>query len=296
MGIFKENRGKDEIMVTLIRKGIKPINKITWSVLIFLLLMGCTMFEQFLQKPSVTCEQMELTDISFDEATLLFHFKIHNPNPFGTSIDYISYQLGLNKKKFINGNLKQGITLAASGAVPIDFPVTIRYFDFFESIQDFIQSDQIQYDLSGSMRIGPFDVPYRTSGNLPVPKLPEISLKQVKIDQISLKGATLLFTLGLKNENMFTIVPQALHYEISLVNISFVRGKTSRVKSIQGDSESVMELPVAVNFLSLGKSAYHLLTGSSSSYQLSGDLQMIVPKIGVKKFPFKKQGDVTLKR
>lgn len=272
------------------------MKKMPWLVLVVLVMMGCAMIEQFIQKPSVTYDKMELTGISFDQATLLFHFKVNNPNPIGTSIERVSYQLDLNGKQFAKGDLKQGVTLAASGTAPLDFPLTIRYFDFFESIRDFIASDQIRYVLSGSMRIGPFDVPYRTSGNLPVPRLPKMYLKQIQIDQISLTGAKLLIMIGLKNENTFTLQPEALRYDISLAGISFAGGKASKVKSIGGNGESIIELPVTVNFFDLGKSAYQLLTGSSSSYQLSGDLEMAIPEIGVKKFPFKKQGDVTLRR
>lgn len=282
-------------MAALTGNGIKPVKRISWLTGIVLIIMGCTIVEQFIQKPSATYDKMELTNVSFDQATLLFYFQIHNPNPIGTSIDRVSYQLDLNGKKFIKGDLKQGITLAASGAVPLSFPVTIRYFDFFESIRDFVVSDHIQYVLSGSMRIGPFDVPYRTSGNVPVPRLPEISLKRIRIDQISLSGATLCFTIGLKNENTFALQPQALHYDIAMADISFASGKATKIKSVQSVQESLIELPVTIDFINLGRSAYHVLSGSSSDYRLSGDLEMNIPGIGIKKIPFEKQGDVSLK-
>jgi len=272
------------------------MKKILWLIPVMLMMMKCTMLEQFVQKPTISYDKMELKEFAFDEATLLFRFKINNPNPIGMSIDRIDYQLDLNGAQFVKGDLDQGVALTASGVAPLEFPITIRYFEFFKSIRDFIKSNEIQYNLSGSMRIGPFDVPYQTSGKLPVPKLPDISLKQVQIDQISLMGATLLFTLSLKNQNAFTLQPQAINYDISLAETSFASGKATQINSVGSGDESLIQLPVTVNFLDLGKSAYHLLTGSSSSYQLSGNLEMNVSKAGIKIFPFKKQGNITLKR
>ncbi len=259
-----------------------------------LVFLGCAALQQLVQKPVVTLQKTDVTDLSFTEGTILFGFNVTNPNPIGVTVQKVSYQLDLNGKKFIQGVLNKGITVKASGTAPFELPITIRFMEFYQSVQDLLKSERVAYDLAGTLSIGPFEVPYKTGGSLPVPKLPEISLKNVKVTRLTLAGAGLLFTLHLKNGNSFSVSPSGLHYRIELAGTRFAEGDAEQILSMRKDGESTIELPLNVSFIELGKSAYNLLTRSASRYQISGNMRLNIPSLGTQQIPFQKSGEVSL--
>ena len=254
------------------------------------LTFGCAELQELIQKPSVNFQRTELTDLSLSEGTVLFHFDIVNPNPIGFGVRKITYQCNLNEKQFVKGTLEKGITLPAAGKAPLEIPVTIRYLDFFQSVQEFIKADEMDYELFGSVVVGPFDIPYRTTGEFPVPKIPNISLKTLKISRLTLAGASLILSLGLENRNDFPITPQSMNYRISLAGVPFAEGAALSVGQISGKNTTELQIPFQVDFIKLGRSAYTVLTRSSSDYRLSGEILVNVPRVGIRKIPFEKTG------
>lgn len=261
---------------------------------IFLVLFGCAALQQLVQKPTVSFDKADLTAMSFTEGTILFRFNVLNPNPIGLTVRKATYSLKLNQKDFVQGVLEKGIVIQANGTAPLEFPLTIRYMEFVQSMQELFELDQVPYDLSGALSVGPFEIPYSTKGILPVPKLPDIALKQIKVSQLSLSGAKLLFTMRMTNRNAFSISPAGLVYKIGLSGVRFAEGEMARVQTVPENGESVFELPLNVSFLQLGKSAHALLGKSASAYEISGSVKLDLPSLGVQSFGFQKTGNVSI--
>jgi LEA14-like dessication related protein len=273
---------------------IKKGNLGIFSLTLFL--FNCATLQQFVKKPTVAFQKTELGHASFSESTLIFHFHIQNPNPISITARKFVYHLNLNGKPFLQGTVDQGIHVQARGTAPFQLPVTIEYFNFFKSIQEFLQSKRVDYELKGSITIGPFDIPYQTAGQLPVPELPDLSLQRVTINNISFTGASLTFLINSKNSNAFSIKPTGLHYNIALADIPFASGNVENIETWEADRETTLKIPLHISFLKLGQSAYQLLTKSASGYQLTGNLLLHIPNCGLKQFPFQKTGKVSLKR
>jgi LEA14-like dessication related protein len=259
-----------------------------------LVLFGCAALQQLVQKPVVTLKRTDLRNVSLSEGTLVFVFDVNNPNPIGVSAQKVSYRLQLNGKDFVQGVLDKGITVRANGVEPFELPVTVRFLEFFKSMQELFKSDQVAYVLDGALSLGIFDVPYSARGILPVPKLPEVSLSKVRVNRISLSGASLVFSLRMKNTNPFSVKPQALSYNIDLAGSRFAGGAARQLQAIQENGESVMELPLNVSFVELGRSAYSLLAGSSSKYEITGSINLDIPQAGLQAFPFSKSGELAI--
>jgi len=275
---------------------MKRISKIERLVLgsVLTVFLGCAALQQLVQKPVVTLQRTDVTDLSFSEGTLLFRFNVTNPNPIGVAVQKVSYRLDLNGKKVFQGVLNKGITIQASGTAPFELPITIRFLELYQSVQDLLKSERMAYDLGGALSIGPFDIPYKTGGTFPVPKLPEISLKNVKITRLALSGAGLLFTVHLKNSNPFSVSPAGLHYRIELAGTRLAEGDATQLQGMQENGESILELPLNVSFIELGRSAYSALTKSASQYRISGDIGLNIPGLGIQRIPFQKSGEVSL--
>ncbi len=253
---------------------------------------GCATLKQYVKQPRVTYQSMSLREMSLFDSTVVFHLTVSNPYPISIKINEFTYRIKVNNKDLLSGVLDKGISLKANGDEPLEIPVTIKYMDFFNSLSDFMSRDEVAWDLSGSARILGLDIPYHANGNLPVPKLPKISLKRIDISKIDLFGASLVFLLDVKNDNPFALNLSRLDYNIKIGSTPFVKGKTKNTPSIGDNKNATISIPVHVSFMELGKSAYNLLKKSASDYELSGNLTVNVPSVGEKSFPFSKKGSV----
>jgi len=252
------------------------------------------LIQTYVQKPEVTLEEVSLKDASLLEATLVFQYRISNPNPIGVTLDNLDYTLTFNQKEFVKGTLNQGIRIAASGSEMVQLPITVNYLELFQSVQEFVKADIIDYHIFGSVTIGPVSIPYTKKGQFNVPKVPKITMNQVRLSKISLMGASIIFSLELTNTNPFAIAIDGLDYRIKLGDTPFAQGSASSAASLSERGETTIDIPLNVSFLQLGQSAYKLLTKGSTAYEISGEMKLNIPDVGIKSFPFQKTGEVLI--
>lgn len=265
-------------------------------LLISFSLIQCAALEELVLKPTVSYEKLTVKNLSFTDGTFSFRFQVNNPNSVGFTVRQINYNLQLNNSPFIKGELNKGIQLPANGTAFFEVPVTIQYFDFFKSIQDYIQLDQLPYSLNGSASIGPFTIPFDKTGNFSKPKLPNVSLKSISISEFSLAGASLELNVAMKNPNVFPVQFDGLDYDIKLSDISVANGNAEALKSIEKNGETDLKIPVNIGFLDLGTSVYQALKNSSVSYTITGHLKSKVADGKIMSFPFQKSGQVSISR
>ncbi|MBN2382525.1 LEA type 2 family protein [bacterium] len=259
-----------------------------------LLTYSCATLKDLIQEPRVSFENMQVKDLSLFEGTMLFNLKVDNPNPIGLLLENVNYDLKLDNKDFIEGVLDKGINLKANGSEPFQIPVTVNFMKMFQNVAEFIKKDEVPYDLSGSFRVHIFAIPFRVKGKLPIPKIPEISLQNVDVKNLSLTGAKLVFNLKLKNPNDFTVALNGLKYGLSLGDKQVLSGETMEYKSIDKQGQSIMSIPLQLNILELGQTLYkNISQKKATSYSLQGSMNFDVPKIGTKSFPFSQKGQVS---
>lgn len=265
---------------------------LSFLILTAVTICGCATLQNLVQKPEIAFKGMHVKNMSLFEGDVVFKFEVSNPNPVGARLTNIDYNLKLNEEDFIKGNLDQGLSLKAGGSSIVELPVTINYFDLFETVAEVIETGEVAYNLTGSMGVGPFDIPYQTRGSFPIPKLPKVSLKDLRISDISLTGATMKLSLDMRNDNPFTVALSGLKYGLKLGGKEIAKGAVKEIPHIGEKSSSVLEIPLKLSFFKLGRSMYNLLTETSSDYELTGEMKVAVPEKGEKSFTFQKAGKV----
>ncbi len=259
---------------------------------IALLLYGCAVFQNIIQQPTVEFDSVAMRDMTLFDGTAVFRFKVGNPNPVNLNLDGLTYLIRIDGRDFLNGDLKQGLTLPANGVLAVEVPIRINYMDFFNSIADFLKKDSLKYDLSGTFAFGIFNIPYSHQGDFTVPKLPKVSLKSAAVRKMSLAGADLILQLEMANDNPFAVALKNLDYGIKIGGVSIADGKTAAISPLTDQGRQVIEVPVHINFLTLGQTAYQLLNKGSAAYEVSGNMGVEVPELGIKPVPFTRSGQV----
>lgn len=283
----------------MIYQKIRAFVQVNLLLLIWIILFsftgGCAVpLQQLIDPPSLTYEGMYLKNRSLFELTPVFKFRISNTNPMGLSIINITYNLKMNNDKFIKGMLDRNISLKAIGANNVELPITFSYLDVFGHSSEFIASDNIVYDLSGTVGAGPFAVPYHLKGIFDVPKFPEISLEHIEVSDFTFTKASVTFVLGIKNANPFEVALSALNYRIKLGGTEFTAGVIRSFSLIDRNGLSTIRIPLKINFFETGRSAYDIFSESSPVYELSGRIYFNIPGTGIRSFPFRNFGNTKI--
>jgi LEA14-like dessication related protein len=255
-------------------------------------ILSCASLRQeLIRKPAVSFEQMELHDMSLFEATAVFKFNVINPNPMGLSIRNIAYHLNISDKKFIKGISDKDLRVRAAGLGKLELPITISYADLSESSENI--SDKVEYDIFGSVEIGPFTIPYRARGTLNLPKPPRLSLKSIRVTETSHTYAGVIFEFELENDNLFAVAVRRMEYNIYIAGKEFASGSGENI-SIPLRTKLRLEMPMKINFFKNGQSLAAILDESSGVYEISGTMAFDDIKEEKRKIPFRRAGSVPI--
>ena len=257
---------------------------------------GCAAIMPHLKAPSADFKDMRIQDMGLFDSTLVFTYEVRNPNPVGAYLSRLNYRLFLNDKEFAAGNLDKGISLPPSGSAPVEIPVSVNYQKALGSLSELAAKQTVPYRIDGAFGIMGMDVPFQTQGELNLPGLPKVALKQLDIENLSWRGADLKIVMEVANPNSFALDMAGLNYGVKLGGNRFAEGVYEKIPSVPANGASTIDIPLSVDFMKLGRSAYSLLKENASQYELDGEMIFNLPKMGEKRLPFHKTGQIPLVR
>lgn len=257
---------------------------------------GCKSIGPFFERPEVTFDHVQIDKVSLFESTLIFTFRVHNPNPMGVNIESITYELGIENSHLAEGTLSQGFKLPASETQNVAIPVKFDHQKIFQLIPGLLNREAVAYTLSGKFRIMGFNLPFKTGGNLAMPKIPRVTVESVEVTDITPSGAGLEFVLDMENPNSFPVNPDSIQYAISLGGVQFVSGEAQSVPGAAAKSDIRLRVPATIDFEGMSRSALNLLGSQTADYEISGNMKFNVPGKGPAAIPFTQAGEVPLAR
>lgn len=263
------------------------------SCIVFISLSCTSIRQELIRKPGIGFENTELQNMSLFEATAIFKFRVTNSNPMGLNIRNITYNLRLNGKKFVRGISDKDLRVRSAGEGILELPIVLHYEDILENIPE---TNKLGYELSGTIDVGPFTLPYQTSGSMNMPQLPKLSLKTISVSDISQTYASVSPAINIDNANAFAITIKRISYSIRLGGKEITDGFIENISPLIPRSISGLEVPVKINFFKLGYDLTDMLKESSGVYEISGEMIFDDPKIGEKTFLFRRAGSVPIVR
>lgn len=273
-------------------------NKAAICLCMGLLLMaaGCQTLKTLIKTPTVTFDNVSLKEATLFQSTLEITYNISNPNPVGLKLNDVSYRLVIDGKTVAEGSQPQGVMLPGNGSEKTTLPFTVSYMESVESVVDLFKKDSLPYEVSGSFKIGVFTIPYSYKDTLALPKPPKVSVIGLHLASMSFTGARLELQLDIENLNSCSLDLQSMNYGIALGGFQLMQGQTEQINLSKNQKHRTINVPLELNFLSLGKSAMSMLSQGNLSYEVTGDMVFNIPKLGPKRFPFNKTGQVGLTR
>lgn len=254
------------------------------------------------QRPTVSVTDQRLTRLDFERASLAFGIQVDNPNPVALSLAGLDYDLKLDGHSFASGQQTKQMQLAAAGASRFELPLSLAFKEIYQGLANLKDKDEIPYELTTGLMIdvpllGKLRYPVTVQGVLPLPRLPEISVKSLTMEKLSFSEATLNLNLEVDNPNAFGLALTNLNYDFVVNGKRWLNGSRPNLGTVKQNQKNLITLPISLNFMEMGSSLYGLLKGGTDlDYSLSGklDARSNQKLIGNFAMPFDSSGRITL--
>lgn len=246
------------------------------------LFLGCAALQDLvqIQKPSIRVTSTKLTALNFEGLDLNLTFEIDNPNALAVSAEGFDYDFKLNGHSFVQGKESKAVSIPATGKGYVDLPVSLAFKDIYQTVVSLKNQDSTRYEISAGFNfnlpvLGPIRVPVSKQGDLPLLKLPKVSIRKFKVNRMGFTGADLELVLGVANPNAIPFQLKAMDYNFSVSQLSWVRGSIPEAISLAQKGEGSVTIPIQLDFLKMGQSIVQLVKGDTQlDYQLSGGLDL----------------------
>ncbi len=233
---------------------------------------GCkSLLKKAYRDPKVKVVDVALTDVSTSGLELGVNVEIDNPNPIKVSFSGMEYDLVVDNLPMAKGRKDSLIEIKASDKTNVTIPVELNYNQMAAVYNSSIVKDRVPYTLSGKVflntPVGSVPLPYQASGTMPVVKPPTLRGVKNRTNSLSTEGLDMTMTLVLDNPNGYPLVLQNLEYQLNLNGQEF-SSTHSQTQTLPAKGRGEVNLPVKLNFSSLGQWAVSLVTSGQASYSL----------------------------
>ena len=231
-------------------------------------------------KPTAKVTGMRLANIDFDKVDLIFDLAVENKNPIALDIAGLDYDLKIENQSLVSGVTAQAIKIQANSTSPVQLPISLKFDDLKKLPGELRNKDNFAYQLDTIFNvnlpiIGNYALPVSKQGELPVPKIPDVKIKNVKINKLSFTSAELITQVEVTNPNAFDLALSNFNYQLNVNQQPWGQGNITQKSNIPKKGKGIINIPVKLDLLTAGKSAYTLLVNKSPlDYQLKGNVTL----------------------
>lgn len=172
---------------------------------------GCALLRGLggFRRPTLSFQRVQVKDASFGGATLELHYNLNNGNAFPMPLAGTRYRLSVEGKQIFAGQSAGGSSVPAHGNRALVFPLQLRFSELTLPLQEILRRDRLPYRAEGELRFdtgaGAVTLPWSRAGELEVPKLPELTVGEPRVEGIDAGGMVLELPLRLQNRNSYPL-------------------------------------------------------------------------------------------
>jgi LEA14-like dessication related protein len=272
-----------------------------------LLAVGCESLRDavdVMRKPEVRIAATELEALSFSGLTLRFDVEIENPNPIGIGLAGFDYELQIEDIPFVNGEVQDKVTVAARDRSIIPLPVELGFEEIAQTIDALKGKEEAAYRLSSGFTfdlpvLGRIRVPVQTEGSFPVLRAPRLQVVSLRLNEISLSGASLDLDLELINRNSFKVFVESLEYRFQVDGRDWASGMRQERVRIPDNNSARLTIPIELDFGAVGRGVYQLILGGERlQYALKANIEVGTSLRALEQaaLPFELSGQLRIQR
>lgn len=272
-----------------------------------LLLSGCESLRDAvdaIHKPEVRIDAVELEALSFSGLTLRFDVEIRNPNPIGISLSGFDYELQIEGTPFVSGEVDEKVAIAARGRSIVPLPVELGFEELVRTIRELEDREEAAYQLTSGFSfdlpvLGRVRIPVSKKGSVPILRFPGLQVRGLRLNTISVSGASLDLELEMRNRNNFKIFIESLEYRFRVDGRDWASGMRRKKVRLGENDIAELTIPIELDFTAVGRSVYQMILGADAlQYTLEGNVDVGTSLRALKKasLPFALAGQLRIQR
>ena len=236
-------------------------------LLVFTLLSGCAALQDVakVDKPKASVAGVSVSDLSLQAVTLLVDVEVANPNAFALNTSGFDLDLDIAGSTLANvAQPDRQMSIPAKGSNHVKLPVTLAFSDVYKAVSGAAGKNSVPYGINGNVMLnlpvlGDVSLPLSFEDILPIPKMPDIKLSQVRLVEAGFSGVKLNMEMQVTNPNAFGLSVNSLNYALQAAGKSLGSGAVKSLNIGQGESQTV-SVPLSLSLSELGMSLYKIFT------------------------------------
>jgi LEA14-like dessication related protein len=207
---------------------------------------------------SLVLKEKVIQNLSSSGLVLAFHLNVVNPSASARELVRYRYRVRINQKEYLNMDvtLESPLAIPADGEALIALPVKISY-DLLRTAVGPIEG-QALCDMVGDMffrgeRKREQKVPFAFSGEFPIFQDPEVDILPLKVIDLTVGGADVVFRPRFKNFNSYELIVDKIEFELYFSGHQVLAGPIPGDKSLPHTAEKTFSLPFLLDFFEAGE-------------------------------------------
>lgn len=275
----------------------RQILKSSCALAIAVPMSGCATLVNLLRgvmkDPQISLRKMTVKSATLERVHTIFDVDIKNPNPIGFRLDGLGYALALEGARFARGDLDESLALKANGTSRLALPVEFSLGKSAEAILGLLGKEEVAYALDTTFKFrwkqGKLDVPVTFDGKMPLPKVPEVEVRDFRFTSIGLSGLGVRVLTTVKNPNPYDIPIDRFRFDVTLNGNRVLRNEEVTGMRLRPRQTRDVRLEFTIGLLEAGLTALSLAQKPQLRWEVGAEL-----KSGTFELPFEANGNVRL--
>ncbi len=233
-------------------------------------------------KPTASIAGVRFQDLSLQDVTMLFDVEVENPYTTDLPLVDLSYGLSSGGKELLSGLASVAGSIPASGSRTLEVPAKVTFQSLLDVLSNVRPGQLLPYEANLGLKLdapvtGPIELPVATSGDLPIPAVPDLKVGGIRVDELSLNAAKLVVDLDVGNTNEFALDLLDFDYGFSIAGAEVARSTLAQGAAFEPGGTTSLEIPLSFSPSKLGLALFNVLSGNGADYALSGNMTADTP-------------------
>ena len=232
----------------------------------------------------ISLKQKKIINLSPQGLSIVFYLNLKNVSSNALYLMKYDYKVVVDQTEYLSlqTELDEPIRIAPNGTTSISLPLKITYEYLFQTVPGLKDKDRAACFLTGAMafqdeRRRERRIPLAVSGDFPIFHGLEVRPLLIEAKDVTVGGAELAFTAGLKNPNGFSIKISRISYALRFAGKAVAQGDAGQGASVANGGSKDFSIPLLLDFFENGKAVYDALIQPPVAVRISGDIEFSSP-------------------
>ena len=137
---------------TLQDLSMKKMRASLFSLLVALLLTSCAAMKPV--APEINLMGLVVDEVTLSHVNMVANLRLFNPNAVTLQVQSVEYELQLNGVKVSAGQSLRSLDIAPDDYGNLDLRLSSAYWDIFRFVNNLQQGEELDFRLTGKVRVG----------------------------------------------------------------------------------------------------------------------------------------------